>query len=464
MSQHATFSSEAHSDFENQNPSVSHADSVSITVRKLIWVYFWLLIFEGAIRKWILPPLAAPLLIIRDPVVLLIFGYLLSVRRFPMHWIVVVNFILAILMFVAGLIHMSLTGENNIFVCLYGLRANFLHVPLILIMGSFLTQKDVEHFGKWFLILAIPMSILMTMQFLASPGSWLNIGIGGDTQIAATMGKIRPPGTFSFISGPIFFFTLVAGFFIFSQLKQKLYPWWVILGGGSALLLALAVSGSRTALANVVLIAATLPICWLMQPVSFLRSLRLIFLMAFVGGIAFCFPAFREGIEVFSARIAEAQTLEGGFLGFLQRFSNDMLEPILLIPENPLFGHGLGIGTNVGAVLLTGGRDFLLAEEEYGRVLLESGPILGGAYLLFRLAIALWLAVQCARAVQQRHFLPLFLFVAVAINLIRGQWGQPTTAGFAVFAAGLCLAACRRDLTPEPAEEFENHQAQKDPS
>ena len=37
-------------------------------LRWLIWTYFWLLLFEGGLRKWIVPSLANPLLIIRDPV------------------------------------------------------------------------------------------------------------------------------------------------------------------------------------------------------------------------------------------------------------------------------------------------------------------------------------------------------------------------------------------------------------
>ena len=40
-------------------------------MRLLIWAYLWLLLFEGAIRKWIAPGLDAPLLVIRDPIVAL---------------------------------------------------------------------------------------------------------------------------------------------------------------------------------------------------------------------------------------------------------------------------------------------------------------------------------------------------------------------------------------------------------
>src|SRR3954465_6259580 len=37
-------------------------------IKKGIWIYFLLWIFEGALRRWVLPSLATPLLIVRDPV------------------------------------------------------------------------------------------------------------------------------------------------------------------------------------------------------------------------------------------------------------------------------------------------------------------------------------------------------------------------------------------------------------
>ena len=43
------------------------------SMRKLIWIYFVLLMMEGALRKWLLKSFSEPLLIIRDPVVLLIY-------------------------------------------------------------------------------------------------------------------------------------------------------------------------------------------------------------------------------------------------------------------------------------------------------------------------------------------------------------------------------------------------------
>src|SRR5262249_21894725 len=58
-------------------------ERATASLRSLIWLYFWLLLLEGALRKWTLPSLSAPLLIIRDPIVLLIYAKALRCGRFP---------------------------------------------------------------------------------------------------------------------------------------------------------------------------------------------------------------------------------------------------------------------------------------------------------------------------------------------------------------------------------------------
>jgi hypothetical protein len=42
----------------------------NIYLKRGIWAYFILLIFEGALRKWIFPGLSNALLLVRDPIAL----------------------------------------------------------------------------------------------------------------------------------------------------------------------------------------------------------------------------------------------------------------------------------------------------------------------------------------------------------------------------------------------------------
>ena len=55
-------------------------------LKKLFWAYFLLLIFEGALRKWVMPGLSAPLLLIRDPLGLLILIEAFRTYKWPDKW------------------------------------------------------------------------------------------------------------------------------------------------------------------------------------------------------------------------------------------------------------------------------------------------------------------------------------------------------------------------------------------
>jgi hypothetical protein len=124
----------------------------------------------------------------------------------------------------------------------------------------------------------------------------------------------------------------------------------------------------------------------------------------------------------------------------------------------PFLGYGLGIGTNAGAKFLTGRQMFLLSEGEWPRVFLESGPLLGLAYVIWRCALVISIGLGCLRAVKAGNVLPLLLFSSGSLALINGQFGQPTVLGFAVFVTGLALAAMRpadtdTDTDSEPQAE-----------
>src|SRR3954464_8608799 len=58
-------------------------------IKRAIWAYFFLLIFEGVFRKWLLPQYSDILLIVRDPVVLVIYLLAIKARVFPRnYWMV----------------------------------------------------------------------------------------------------------------------------------------------------------------------------------------------------------------------------------------------------------------------------------------------------------------------------------------------------------------------------------------
>jgi hypothetical protein len=149
-------------------------------------------------------------------------------------------------------------------------------------------------------------------------------------------------------------------------------------------------------------------------------------------------PVFKEGLTVHQARFeAVSEAGENSF----QRLVNTISVPGYVMQDAPLLGKGLGMGTNMAASVLVGQRGFLLAEEEWSRIVLESGVVLGWAFIALRVALTLAVLAKSITAYRLGDSLPALIFFSTSLILLNGQWGQPTAQGFAVFCAGLALAA-----------------------
>ena len=85
-------------------------------------------------------------------------------------------------------------------------------------------------------------------------------------QITAGGGKIRPPGTFSFVSGVIFYSALAAAYLLYGALKRGRYPNWLLYSSGFALVVAIGVSGSRSVLLAVLVVISSMLAIIFVQP------------------------------------------------------------------------------------------------------------------------------------------------------------------------------------------------------
>src|SRR5256885_5932694 len=235
-----------------------------------IWVYFFLLIFEGTFRKWILPQFSDVLLVVRDPVVLIIYMLAIKARLFPRNAYMLALAIIALLSWLVSLVVLEpfLSLKPLILVTGFGFRSNFLHLPLIFVIGRALDADDVKKLGRWILIGALPMAVLLAIQFNAAPDSFINrtAGLGETQQITAGGGKIRPPGTFSFVSGVIFYAAMCAAFLLYGALTRGAYRNWLLFAGGFALVVTIGVSGSRSVLLAVLVVLATLLLIIAIRP------------------------------------------------------------------------------------------------------------------------------------------------------------------------------------------------------
>jgi hypothetical protein len=437
----------------------------SQVLKQLVWLYFGLLLIEGALRKWWLPQLSGPLLIIRDPVVVAIYFIAIQRNIIPRHRL----FGLLVFQAVAGVL---LVGSQWLlyklppFVLLYGYRTLFLHLPLVFFLPLIFSYQDVSRFGKWTVLLAVPMAALMAYQFNSPAEAWVNrtVGMSGTMQLASAMGKIRPAGTFSFITGPVAFFAFVTAFVGYGLVtRSRFAPKWLLATAAIAVGLAVAVSGSRAT----ILSGAIVILAWAFGAMASQRfanaltnSLIIVLVAVFVLGQM---DLFHEGRAVLNQRFEMGQEIEQDQGGMGGRFLGELIAPWKMIFDIPFFGAGLGVGTNVGATILTGKMQFLVSEGEWGRNLLEMGPLFGTLFIGLRMALTFYLGRESVRAARSGHLLPLLLFSACAVNLLSGQIAQPTTLGFTVLGAGLCWTALKHlpEVKTVPEKRFERLPFQK---
>lgn len=417
-------------------------------IRRLIWLYLWLLVFEGALRKWVVPSLSNPLLIVRDPVVILIYALSIRARVFPRNgWTAAIALI--------GLISLAVTfiplwpylpPLRILLVGGYGFRSNFLHLPLMFVMANVLRREDVRKIGWWTLALLPAMSLLMVGQFRSTPDAFLNRTAGGEGEMmTSALGKVRTAGTFSFVTGVIAYFALGTGYLIWAALKRNVYKPWLLYAAGSAVAIGIAVSGSRSVVGACAVVACSLLPVLVLQPAALNRFGQTLLATVVLGFIVMQTPIFKEGANVLTTRfneVAEATEKSVG-VGLVERFFGDFEESFRAFTHAPILGYGLGIGTNAGAKFLTGRQMFLLSESEWSRLYLESGPVLGLAFILWRLAVVVSVGLLCLKALRSHNVLPLLLYSGSFLPMISGQFGQPTVLGFAVVGFGLALAALK---------------------
>lgn len=423
-------------------------------VKQLIWTYFWLLIFEGALRKWVLPGLSAPLLIIRDPIAILIFFTARNRGFMPSNSHLLGMSIVGILAIFTSLV----SGHGNIFVSLYGARPYLIHFPMIFIMGKVFDRKDVIQMGKMILWISIPMAILIGLQFYSPQSAWVNRGVGGDEAgggFAGALGYYRPPGTFSFTTGNVQFFSLVGVFVCYFWLSQSGINIVLLFASTAALLASIPFSISRSLFFQILLTFLFVIMGGVRKPKHILRIA-----IAMVGVIGIFLlvsnsNVYQTATEVLFARFDNASASEGGIEGtLLDRFFGGIFGVLTNLQDWPLFGYGLGVGTNVASMLLRGYVDFTVGEDEWSRIIGELGPPLGLAIVFFRIRFTVVLILNGFKELLKNDFLPWTLMSFGILTIAYGNWAQPTSLGFSTIIAGLTLASLEDPIKTDSEESF----------
>lgn len=417
-----------------------------LTPRRLVYAYVALVILEGALRKWFLPQALNPLLAIaRDPIALLLLWHGYRHGLFQPVWLRGLWLASGLALALGGLLAMF-NSELPLSIWLYGLRTNLLHFPLILIIPGLLEPADLDRLFKRLLALALPIALLMVWQYRSPLNSWINnSAIDGVKLLTAVVGKVRPTGPFSFNTGAAEYFALINAVLLGGMLDRRLSPPWIFYGLLSTVL-AMSVSGSRLMFAMLGLVWAgslivpqlrlfRLPsLGMLLGLLSTAMALVLVLNLTPLGELS------RAGWSSTNQRFETANRIDGGIF---QRAARTLAISDSLLWQTPIFGHGLGLGTNFASKVVTGNLGFALAENEVYRVLLESGFLIGSLFLSFRLLLAAHVFRYAWFALGYGQQLAMALWFSNITVITIGQIGRPTSMGFAVLSMSFSLAAAR---------------------
>lgn len=415
-------------------------------LRRGVWLYFWLLILEGALRKWVLPGLATPLLIVRDPVaILLIFE---AWRR---GFLPINGYLLGVMLIgLIGTYTAVFLGHGNLTVALYGARILLFHFPLMFIIGAIFNRDDVIKLGKTVVWITIPMSLLIAVQFYSPQSAWVNRGVGGDMAGAGfdgAMGYFRPPGTFSFTNGLHLYFGLAGVFIFYFWLKAEGINRLALLAATAGMAAAVPFSISRSLLLFIAIDFGFAAIAILRNPQYGKQMILLVVGALVVVAVLSQLPVLQTPIDAFVSRFTSASDVEGGVSGSLGgRWLGGLFEALTGSFDQPFWGYGQGMGTNAGSVLIRGGssRDFLISEGEWGRVIGELGPLMGLLLILLRVGFSLECCWLGYRRLAEGDFLPWVQLGYILMMVPQAQWAQPTALGFSTLIGGTFLASLKQ--------------------
>ena len=418
-----------------------HVVTADRFTRRMIHLYIFLLIFEGALRKWVLPGLATPLLLVRDPLVLVIIASYWTAGRRLFNIYTLPLLLFGILSFLLSLAF----AHGNIAIAVFGLRTLVLHFFLIFIIGNVFTREDVEKVGRYIIYMLPLITLLIGLQFYSPQSAWVNRGVGGDMEgagFSGAMGYFRPSGTFSFTAGLTTFYGLAAAYvFYFLSAAERIGKLWLF-AGVACLLAAIPLSISRGYLFQFLICALFFVFASLRSGRSVRNLIIGLAVTPVLGMILINFEFMQTGIEVLTTRFELAAKSEGGLEGTLgDRFLGGLLGAFTGEQPVPWYGAGLGLGTNVGASLYGKANEFLVAEEEWKRVAGEMGPVLGIPVILLRVALGTQMMLAGLRALFYDNALPFLLLSFGFLQVLQASWSSPTTLGFSVLSGGLIIAS-----------------------
>lgn len=427
-------------------PAAQNKASVRHKLILCIQIIVWLLIFEGALRKWIFPPLAKPLFFVRDPLLLYLCYQCIKLDIQPISKRLYRFAMLVMAIFLVLALVQAFTDRVGLATTMYGWRMYCLWLPFPFVVEALFTSKQLKQVMRQILQISILMAVIAFMQYRSPRDSFVNRSIDGAE--AFLYGDLaRVSGTFSFTQGHALFCHVACCFLLSAWLlppKQRPIGNRLLIVATAAVALNVLVDGNRAVFMYcfLALLASTV---FRFVCVKQKLSLRLFApeLCCIVGAVAYM-TLFTPALEAMKARIDDnKEEGQGRIFGNFSPLIDDLHSR-----QTYLLGSGIGTGTPAGQSLTSAHVRMrwhpAQEENELGRIVLESGPT-GLIFIAFRWTMAFAIAVGGFRASRSSgNPLPIILASFSSLALVTGSLClNGTYNGFGWIFAGLSLAANR---------------------
>lgn len=421
------------------------------TMGRLFIAILLIVVFEGAIRKWISPAFTNPMVLLRDTLAL--YGLYWAIKTGKMNSRQVgakVLWLWSAFVLVWGLIQVIVNQPSPI-VYIIGIRFWLLYLWFAYAAAVSMTQDDFRYICKTLFWLLLVMAPLAVVQFSLPPSAFLNKQVGGDVEkvFLVIAGVVRTTGTFTFTIGYTTLIAMISPFVLSAQAPgTKL---WGSRWAPKILLLTLAVativSGSRAAL----IMFGAMFLAYFYISIHFdkasLNSRRksskkksILMLTGVILMLSIVPYIFSDAVDVSAERFESASQSED----ITERIITIFLGESAVYEDLPILGAGIGAGTNFASALATGERSFMLAETEVARTILEGG-LLGYAFIGLKLIVIIFgLIISLRIAKKTGNTLPLLIWIALVVALL--TWsiiGQLTVNAIGYLFLSLGLASLR---------------------
>jgi len=422
--------------------------------RQVVFAAMLLLIFEGALRKWVFPEAQAALYLAKDVLLIGAYAGFAMTKGFAAPVARAQPFIVLLVLSAAyGAIAMLNPALPSLTLAAVGWRSYFLYVPLVYIVPYLFDSLDELDRGlRRYALVALPVAVLGLVQFYSPIDSVLNVLVQHDPADRSTTdafgqfyNRARVAGTFAYVSGFGAYLMAVA-FLALALLANRGWR----LGGNVMLYVGLLVivaamfaTGSRAPVYSLIAaIAAYSALTALAGDLSATAAMR-----ACLGAIALA-----VGIWAFLPEPASAfqyRAYAGG--DSIARLLAPIVEPLVMAKEAGFFGFGIG-AAHQSATFLTGSAypwwtNGIVAEAETSRVMLELGVPGFVLVFVFRIAIALY-AFYAAFVLNTRpaRSIALVLALFLGFQVIGSVIFNPTMNVLYWFAVGMVFALFRYEV------------------